>query len=149
MKATIWFNESHKSLDFQELVFHILLPKTYTCSRRHGQKIVGKFPVKCEWLISYWNFTGNIKYVQFCIIVHYFNKIVFYLTHLGVVCGKHVAKTCEECPIHNGINMGSSWCNGECIWKDGICQGSMNISHFKALKIFHKFQKKSRLLLKI
>ena len=80
----------------------------------------------------------TFKNVQFCNIGHYFNKIV-----LGVVCGKHVAKTCEECPIHNGIDMGSSWCNGECIWKDGKCQGSMNISHFRALKIFHKFQKKA------
>mmetsp|Transcript_52012 Transcript_52012/g.123845 ORF Transcript_52012/g.123845 Transcript_52012/m.123845 type:complete len:411 (-) Transcript_52012:67-1299(-) len=35
-----------------------------------------------------------------------------------VVCGGHKAPTCGECTQGNG----ASWCNGDCVWKDEVCQ---------------------------
>jgi len=34
-----------------------------------------------------------------------------------VVCGNHKAATCAACPQGNG----ASWCNADCIWRDGGC----------------------------
>ena len=34
-----------------------------------------------------------------------------------VSCGNHRASSCADCPQGHG----SSWCNGECAWKDGQC----------------------------
>jgi hypothetical protein len=35
-----------------------------------------------------------------------------------VVCGGHQADSCAQCPM----NIGESWCNGECAWCEGKCQ---------------------------
>merc|ERR1719464_2416823 len=34
-----------------------------------------------------------------------------------VLCGGHRAPTCADCPQGHG----SSWCNGDCIWKANAC----------------------------
>jgi len=35
-----------------------------------------------------------------------------------VVCGGHQADSCAQCPM----DIGESWCNGECAWCEGKCQ---------------------------
>jgi len=37
-------------------------------------------------------------------------------------CGGHFADTCADCPIKDGNDMGESWCNGDCEWKDEQCK---------------------------
>ena len=35
-----------------------------------------------------------------------------------MVCGSHQADSCAQCPM----NIGESWCNGDCAWCEGKCQ---------------------------
>ena len=40
-----------------------------------------------------------------------------------VSCGNHMASTCADCPQGNG----ASWCNGDCHWFDGQCEGKKDM----------------------
>jgi len=35
----------------------------------------------------------------------------------NVTCGGHFAPACQDCPIVNGVDYGSGYCNGECNWE--------------------------------
>jgi len=39
-----------------------------------------------------------------------------------VSCGGHVAVTCADCPMGDGIDRVSSWYNGDCEWNNEQCK---------------------------
>ena len=53
-----------------------------------------------------------------------------------VVCGGHQADSCAQCPM----DIGESWCNGECAWCEGKCQiKGKNCGEFPNISKENKF----------
>ena len=53
-----------------------------------------------------------------------------------MVCGSHQADSCAQCPM----NIGESWCNGDCAWCEGKCQiKGKNCGEFPNISKENKF----------
>ena len=50
----------------------------------------------------------------------------------NVICGRHRAKTCSQCPCNQqgGYETfhGPGWCNGDCQWSNGVCHMRQKIN---------------------
>ena len=59
-------------------------------------------------------------HTNWCVLIEISNSWILILdfSDKKVVCGSHQADSCAQCPM----DIGESWCNGECAWCEGKCQ---------------------------
>ena len=62
--------------------------------------------------------------------------LIFDFSDKKVACGNHKADSCAQCPM----DIGESWCNGECAWCEGKCQlKGKTCGELTASKMGHSF----------